>query len=597
MWKDSDTDRDLLSFNYLVKTVEDICLDSSLTPSTVGIYGDWGSGKSSLMRMVAKDLSQIEGVKCITINGWLFEGYDDARSSLCGTILDDIAHDKKLAKNIKDKARKLLKKVDYKKILAKGGKIGLDFLLTGGIGTLSEIAIDNVLDIIKKKVGNISEDDIKKIADKLTEKESKRHEVKKFNEEFKDLLGKSNINHLIIFIDELDRCQPETILDIFEAMRLFLFVDGTTFVIGADERLIQYAIKTKYIDVPGNDLDIGKEYLEKMIQYPITIPQLNPLEVHQYITSLLVEDTVSPKDYESYLEIIGKVGNDKQISYDIIQNRDKELAERIKEALDLSVQISSVLAEILSGNPRQCKRFLNTLQMRCKMGEIRNAKLNRRVMAKLMLVEYFKPSLFRLFFNKANFPALKNLESGVEITDDSKVKEWETDEWVKKWAKSDPKLPDNFEELQSYLFFARDKFRYGRLQVKDLGARAQKCYDLITSKSQTNINKALEIANDCSPAEITNLVDALFEILKSSEQIDNDILKAILKLNSAHSLQDDSVKNLLTLPLNRFNAGLIPTIVTETKNASTYNELSTYLSKNNSLKNAITTFEDLSKNK
>ena len=82
MWKDSYTDRDLLSFNYLVKTVEDICLDSSLTPSTVGIYGDWGSGKSSLMRMVAKDLSQKEGVKCGTINGGLFEDYDEAISSL-----------------------------------------------------------------------------------------------------------------------------------------------------------------------------------------------------------------------------------------------------------------------------------------------------------------------------------------------------------------------------------------------------------------------------------------------------------------------------------------------------------------------------------
>lgn len=597
MWKDSDTDRDLLSFEYLVKTVEDICLDSSLTPSTVGIYGDWGSGKSSLMRMAANDLSKEDGVKCITINGWLFEGYDDARSSLCGTILDDIAHDKKLTKSIKGKALRLLKKVDYKKILAKGTKLGLDVLLTGGIGTLSEFTISKVVDIVKAKAGNLSESDIKKIVDALTEKESKRHEVKKFNEEFKDLLSKSNIKHLIIFIDELDRCQPETILDIFEAMRLFLFVDGTTFVIGADERLIQYAIKTRYVDVPSSDLEIEKEYLEKMIQYPITIPQLNPLEVHQYITSLLVEDAVTPDEYASYLEIINEHEVSKTINYDMIYAKDKELAEKVKEVFDLSNQISSVLAEILKGNPRQCKRFLNTLYMRCKMAAIRNADLKRQVMAKLMLVEYFKPALFKLLFNKANFPALKMLEAGTEIADESKVKEWQADEWVQKWAESIPKLPDDFESLQFYLFFAREKFRYGRLQVKDLGARAQKCYDLIVTKSQANIKLALETAKDCSPAEVANLVDALFEIIKSAEQIDKDILTAILKLNSEHSLQDDSVKRLLTLPLYKFNSGLIPTIVAETQFASTYKDLTAYLSKDNSLKGAITTFEDINRRK
>ena len=84
------------------------------------------------------------------------------------------------------------------------------------------------------------------------------------------MLKDSKVENVVVFIDELDRCNPDTVLDVFEAMRLFLFVDGMSFVIGADQRLIQYAIKTKYKEVPGNNLDIGKEYLEKVIQYPIT---------------------------------------------------------------------------------------------------------------------------------------------------------------------------------------------------------------------------------------------------------------------------------------------------------------------------------------
>ena len=46
---------------------------------------------------------------------------------------------------------------------------------------------------------------------------------------------KSKVENVVVFIDELDRCLPDTVLEVFEAMRLFLFVEGMSFVIGADE--------------------------------------------------------------------------------------------------------------------------------------------------------------------------------------------------------------------------------------------------------------------------------------------------------------------------------------------------------------------------
>lgn len=70
----------------------------------------------------------------------------------------------------------------------------------------------------------------------------------------------------VIFVDELDRCSPNTILDTLEAMRLFLFEGKVAFVIGADERHISYAIKTKFKDIQGINMDIGKEYQEKLIR-------------------------------------------------------------------------------------------------------------------------------------------------------------------------------------------------------------------------------------------------------------------------------------------------------------------------------------------
>ena len=112
MWPDKETDIDYLNFTYMVDMVADIATNRNLSPSTIGLYGDWGSGKSSLMKIVRKkieDKSNKEGNKkdltntlCIEFNGWLFEGYEDTKTSLCGTILDALADEKKFSKEVTD---------------------------------------------------------------------------------------------------------------------------------------------------------------------------------------------------------------------------------------------------------------------------------------------------------------------------------------------------------------------------------------------------------------------------------------------------------------------------------------------------------------
>lgn len=52
MWNDNDTNIDLIDFNHLVNAVKWIIEDERLVPCTIGIFGDWGSGKSSLIKMV-----------------------------------------------------------------------------------------------------------------------------------------------------------------------------------------------------------------------------------------------------------------------------------------------------------------------------------------------------------------------------------------------------------------------------------------------------------------------------------------------------------------------------------------------------------------
>lgn len=485
MWPDKEAEIDYLNFGYMVDMVVDIATNRDLSPSTIGLYGDWGSGKSSLMKLAQKKIEEKnteigdekDSIKtlCIEFNGWLFEGYEDTKTSLCGVILDALADEKRFSKEITDYAKTLIKKIDFNKILGKSIKYGLDFFLTGGIGALTDLTLSSVLSTIKTNVSEVQAKDLEEILNKFKKDDKTRTEIKNFREEFKQLLQKSNVENVVVFIDELDRCLPDTVLEVFEAMRLFLFVEGMSFVIGADERLIQYSIKSKYKEVPGNNLDIGKEYLEKVIQYPLYIPQLTRAEVNQYLACLLLRETLTENQFKEILSIIYTLAPNQDFSMEQISDKAPDIAESCKKDMALARQISSVLAPSINGNPRQCKRFLNTLYMRLKLAKARNVALDKNILAKLMLAEYFNPEFFKAVTKPENRELFKAFEKGEELNDDNPFAVWKEKDWVKKWMQNGTRLDE--EKLDKYVYFADVKNRYGQSSLDMLSPTARKCYE------------------------------------------------------------------------------------------------------------------------
>ena len=91
-------------------------------------------------------------------------------------------------------------------------------------------------------------------------------------------------------MDDLDRCLPKSVIEILEAIRLFLFVEGTTFVISADEKMIEYSVREHFPNLPASYTDYTKSYLEKLIQIPIRIPTLNRLQTGNYIKFLMLQN-------------------------------------------------------------------------------------------------------------------------------------------------------------------------------------------------------------------------------------------------------------------------------------------------------------------
>lgn len=604
MWPDKETNIDYLNFGYIVDLIVEIAMNRELTPSTIGLYGDWGSGKSSLMKLARDRIEGISKAKkkkvdytpktlCIEFNGWLFEGYEDTKTSLCGTILDKLDDAQRFGPEVANKAKDLIKKIDFKKLIGKGVKFGMDYLLTGGIGALTDLTLSSILNSLKDKSGSIETKDIEDVLAKFKTEEKTRTEIKKFRDDFKQLLEDSKVENVIVFIDELDRCSPDTILDLFEAMRLFLFVDGMSFIIGADERLIQYAIKTKYKEVPGNNLDIGKEYLEKVIQYPVTIPQLNHAEVNQYLVCLLLEQTLSEEEFNKFLKVVNSIEPDTELTIERLNEKESGITGKCKDDMALARQISSVLAPSINGNPRQCKRFLNTLAMRLSLAKARGVKLDKNILAKLMLAEYFNPEFFKAIIKPENRELFKAFEKGDALKEDNPFAIWKDKEWVKNWMQNGTNLDD--EKLEKYVYFANVKNRYGQSNLDQLSPSARKCYEYLVDRTDTNRNAALKLVDNLSPGEKAIIANEVFAIIERSSSMNVEVLRAYTDFSVKAGMIGEALNKLMEQPASKYTVaayGQISPFISKLSDGEA-KRFKDYLSTNTDLQKAITRGEKL----
>ena len=146
----------------------------------------------------------------------------------------------------------------------------------------------------------------------------------------------------------------------------------------------------------------------------------------------------------------------------ISENNERQKA---REAFNLAKQISQTINDGTAGNPRQIKRFINSLMLRKQIAHARGfgAEINLNVLAKVMLAESFHPEFYRQLNNWTSISPdgkpkeLKSLERSDSGTDGESDDSTETrqDEWTRQWALTNPKLSDV--DLRPYLFVTRDR--------------------------------------------------------------------------------------------------------------------------------------------
>jgi hypothetical protein len=517
LWADNETSIDLCGFGYLVDQLELVLSDSTLRPVTVGLSGGWGSGKSSLMKMAQDRLETDERNVCCSFSPWRFEDYDDIKHSLMVTVLDALQRrvpEEGAPRQTLKKVRKLAERLRLAKLAVTGG------LMVAGADPLSAGAAGEAAQGVVAATGGVGDEEGVEGLD-LTAFVSARE----FRDQFEALIGElgAEVAGIYVFVDDLDRCLPETVVDTFEAIRLFLHVPNTAYVVAADPTIVRAAISSRYAELGIKSGDVGTDYLEKIWQFTVSVPPLATPEVETYVSLLFAQLDLDETQFRTICS--GADEHRRSDPLSVAMNFGKagdilgEIPESLKEHLALTSRIAPQLSEGLRGNPREIKRFLNTLLLKRRAAGGRDIELKPDVLAKLLILEERHVNRFRELYEwqleaEGAPAALGDAErlarnEQVESPADG-AKEWAEDSGLATWLRLEPQLTEV--TLGPYFSYARDKL-VPTAATSRLPGNLQKLLVQLVSSSDSARTEAVSAAKDLDPSSRHALFDVAAEMV------------------------------------------------------------------------------------
>lgn len=489
MWLDRESEIDLLAYSPFAELITNIAANKRLNPLTIGLFGSWGVGKSTLLKLVEENIKEIDpthkSIVCVPLNSWMFEGYDDAKSAIMESLLRALLDNQPAFEELKDKVKTLIGRIDFIRLGATALKHGMPLLMGAINPAVATVTAAQYLTEDKRK--ELVEDFKEVWKEKEDDDNSTIENIRLFRKEFGELIEQSKIKNLVVMIDDLDRCTPERVIETLEAVKLFLSVPKTTFIIAIDK----YSVEKKYPKISEDTIRFSDNYIEKIIQLPINIPELSETDVKNYLLLLICElflikgdesDDKKTKEENQLRILLSRVKeksvfiNGAKIDLDFIRNSFKKYDKAIFEDCKLEefenvfkiISITSdVISNTLKGNPRQAKRFLNTFLVRKSLAEIyykADKSFNYSILAKLMALEYIDDKLFKELYkwtigkNKAQ-AEINELKTLTDIAANNKefpeeYRKW-SDKKIIKWLKSDP-IDLYKEDLSKYFYLTRE---------------------------------------------------------------------------------------------------------------------------------------------
>jgi len=579
MWADNETAIDLLGFDYLVDTLEVVLTEPRLLPVTVGVLGDWGSGKTSLLRMVAERLEDapddsVSEYVVVQFSPWRYEAYEDVKAALMDAVLTalgvrvpDADQEKsgKLRRLRRLVARMMVGPAKAGKTLAPaiGGAIAAHQGLPPALGTAAGSAFVAGADAIAAQAD----------ADPSAESPAPTviESVSDFRDEFEALLESlDDVAAVVVLIDDLDRCLDDTVVDVFEAIRLFLQVSSTAFVIAANREIVQAAVERRYPAAREGDASLGKDYLEKIVQIEVTVPPLAEPEAETYL-NLLFADLRLPDD-EMALIREAATAHRRQgqfavaMNYGIAKDVLDDVSPELQSDFTIANRIAPTLSRGLRGNPRQLKRFLNTMLIRIATAQRRSTTLDPSILAKLMILEQSATDFQQLFLWQLaqdgapeELVAAEAASASGDLGSDTtpELNTWFASQAVRSWLALEPPLAGT--PLGEYFFYSRD-----RLSPAAPGSRLTADLQALLSRLQLPVTAqrrgGVDVAAELSAEEYTPLYEALLD--RAGRRPDGHAMKSATELTAKVPTSWPAfVATLATIPPKDVPSSLVTTVI------------------------------------
>lgn len=463
----------------MADTAAELIVQSKGRPLSMGVSGGWGVGKSTMLNLISDSLKTRgeDQFLFVEFNAWLYQGYDDARAALMEVIVRQLIERAGEKKTDLDKAKELLGRVNWLRVaaLAAGsaltiaagvppvGLIGPAYSAVRNIasGTIEEKDVEALREAgqgVSTAVGNFIES---------PEDSSPPQQIQELRNHLEETLGEMGAT-LVVFVDDLDRCLPSTAIATLEAIRLFLFLPNTAFIIAADDRMIRQAVRVHFQDADLDD-DLVTNYFDKLVQVPLRVPPLGTQEVRAYLMLLYIENSdIDSSRRECIRQQVCQRLSESWKGHRVDLKYVTELIDKSSEALPVNLGLADRLAPLMTtskqiaGNPRLIKRFLNTLAIRMSIARSQNVAVDEAALAKMLLfercaeVEAYNELIANINdSDKGNPEFLKDWEVQARAGEDFKALEgsWNTT-FVKDWLALPPPFADM--DLRSVVYVSRE---------------------------------------------------------------------------------------------------------------------------------------------
>ena len=366
--------------------------DDTIDQLVIGLHGEWGRGKSTLMESIQKKLEK-QGFTTHRLNAWKYDSEENIWGALLNKLIKSVFKDLKIHKKLLFYSQLYRYKYFISLLVLSfiafatytlfpnifNNSPLFTVLLISGAVLLSFTRIVHKIGAsfglnFKRLFGRIG-DNFKLGIVGIVEKD-----LKNFQYIYKQY--SSDTKPIVVFIDDLDRCPPEKIVLVVNAINTLTLQKGFVFFVGYDRDFVAAAISSQYGDIikyskeyERDDPSFGYKFLDKIIQIPFRIPVGRRSSILKYIEDLLNIDTeisTAGKDLEEEPQDKVEPETDGNISHNINDNFSiTDAVDVVIEEIPTEENLNDITHKILEvavtefrlNNPRSIKKFMNIFKL------------------------------------------------------------------------------------------------------------------------------------------------------------------------------------------------------------------------------------------